>query len=166
MAARAGHIGDMKARLSGLFALMALVIQVVPAPYRIETTDAAATQSLEADPSVPEPVKAVLRRACMDCHSEKTRVPWYGRVAPVSWLLARDVEKARQVMNLSRWLQQQPSMRMALAAIACEDMRSGRMPPSSYVMMHGEAKLTRRDIEALCQWSEELGNSARLRRAR
>lgn len=156
----------MKALLAGVFVLMVLVIQVVPAPYRVETTGAGASQSVEADPSVPEPVKAVLRRACMDCHTDRTQVPWYGRVAPVSWMLARDVEKGRRAMNLSRWGDVQPAMRMALAAIACEDVRSGRMPPPAYVMMHREARPTPRDIEVLCKWSKELMASARLRRAR
>ncbi len=156
----------MKARLAGLFVLMVLVMQVVPAPYRIDMAGAGAGQSVDADPSVPEPVKAVLRRACMDCHSERTQLPWYGRVAPVSWMLARDVERGRGAMNLSNWGHEQPPMRMALAAIACEDVRSGRMPPPAYLMMHREARLTPRDIEALCKWSEELMASARLRRAR
>ncbi len=156
----------MKARLAGVFVLMVLVIQVVPAPFRIETAGSETSHSVEADPSVPAPVKAVLRRACMDCHSEQTRVPWYGRVAPVSWMLARDVGKGREAMNLSRWLQERPSMRMALAAIACEDVRSGRMPPPAYSMMHPEARLSPRDIEALCKWSEELMAAASLRRER
>ncbi len=145
---------------------MVLVMQVVPAPCRIETPAAGASQSVETDPSVPAPVKSVLRRACMDCHSERTQVPWYGRVAPVSWMLARDVEKGREAMNLSRWGQRQPSVRMALAAIACEDVRSGRMPPPAYVMMHSEARLSPQDVEALCKWSEELMAAASLRRKR
>lgn len=150
-------------RLAWAVLPMALVIQVVPAPYRIEPVPASSTQSVSADPSVPRNVKEVLRRACMNCHSEQTQVPWYGHVAPVSWLLARDVEKARGAMNLSRWGKQESAMRAALAAIACEDVRSGRMPPAAYLMMHPEARLSRQDVEALCGWSEQLMAVARLR---
>jgi hypothetical protein len=153
-------------RLAGVALLMMAVIQVVPAPYRIGPGGNDANQSIEADRSVPEQVRKILRRSCMDCHSELTRVPWYGHVAPVSWLLARDVEKGRAAMNLSRWGMQEPSMRMALAAIACEDVRSGRMPPSTYLVMHGEATLSRHDVDAVCKWSEDLMSMARLRRKR
>jgi hypothetical protein len=41
-------------------------------------------------PAAPQ-VKAILRRACYDCHSNETRWPWYSCIAPVSWLIARDV---------------------------------------------------------------------------
>lgn len=102
----------------------------------------------------------------MNCHSEQTQVPWYGHVAPVSWLLARDVKKARGVMNLSRWGKEEPSMRAALAAIGCEDVRTGRMPPAAYLMMHPEARLSAQDVEALCRWSEQLMGVARLRMRR
>jgi hypothetical protein len=41
----------------------------------------------------PAEVKAVLRRACYDCHSNETRWPWYSQIAPVSWLVGRDVKQ-------------------------------------------------------------------------
>lgn len=156
----------MLKRLAWVVLLMMLVIQVVPAPYRIESGANHPDHSVEADPSVPPAVKGVLRRSCMDCHSEKTQVPWYGHVAPVSWMLARDVEKGRAAMNLSQWGTLQPSMRMVLATVACEDVRSGRMPPAPYLMMHREARPSPHDVETLCKWSEELMTMARLKRRR
>src|SRR5579863_5958276 len=44
---------------------------------------------------------ALFERACQNCHSERTAWPWYSHVAPMSWLLARDVQQARSHMNLS-----------------------------------------------------------------
>jgi cytochrome c len=145
---------------------MMLVIQIVPAPYRIKPTRISSGLSIEEDETVPAPVKQILSRSCMDCHSGQTRVPWYGHVAPVSWLLARDVEKARAAMNLSEWAKKPPAVRMALALVACQDVRNGRMPPPSYLMMHNEARLSEADITAICRWSEQLRSQARLRRAR
>ena len=46
-------------------------------------------------------VFAILPKACMDCHSNETHWPRYSKVAPMSWLVARDVERARKVMNIS-----------------------------------------------------------------
>jgi len=45
-------------------------------------------------PTPPE-VKAILKRACYDCHSNETVWPWYSQIAPISWLLARDVHEGR-----------------------------------------------------------------------
>ena len=45
----------------------------------------------------------VLERSCYDCHSNQTRWPWYASVAPVSWLVARDVDRGRHELNFSAW---------------------------------------------------------------
>ena len=50
-------------------------------------------------------VVSVLRRACYDCHSNETTWPWYSRIAPVSWVIARDVNKGRAALNFSTWKQ-------------------------------------------------------------
>ncbi len=46
---------------------------------------------VEAEVPAPATVRVILRRACYDCHSNETVWPWYSQVAPVSWLVARDV---------------------------------------------------------------------------
>ena len=48
-------------------------------------------------------VKRILERSCYDCHSNRTRWPWYSHVAPVSWLVARDVHEGREEINFSEW---------------------------------------------------------------
>src|SRR6478735_10619944 len=42
-------------------------------------------------------------RACFDCHSNLTKWPWYSNVAPVSWLIQRDVDGGRAALNFSEW---------------------------------------------------------------
>jgi len=50
-------------------------------------------------PVVNEPMwdsletRMLTRRACFDCHSNETIWPAYARVAPVSWLVQRDVQQ-------------------------------------------------------------------------
>ena len=41
--------------------------------------------------------------ACYDCRSNQPRRPLYSRVAPFSWLIARDVEQGRDKLNFSTW---------------------------------------------------------------
>ena len=84
----------LKKGLLGL--VVALVaIQLVP----VDRTSPPVT----ADIAAPANVRAVLKRACYDCHSNETTWPWYSRVAPVSWLVARDVREGRKELNFSDW---------------------------------------------------------------
>jgi len=81
--------------------------------------------------------RALAVRACFDCHSNKTRWPWYAKVAPFSWAVQYDVESARSVINFSEW-----SRGYALSGYAGRRTRSGMMPPYQYRMAHPEADLT------------------------
>jgi len=51
---------------------------------------------------VPEAVRAILQRACQDCHSENTTWPWYANIPPISRQIHSDVAKGRALMNLSK----------------------------------------------------------------
>ncbi|HSW49168.1 MAG TPA: cytochrome c peroxidase [Bryobacteraceae bacterium] len=50
--------------------------------------------SFEVVASPPLQARAVIERACQDCHSNRTVWPWYSYVAPASWLVADDVSEA------------------------------------------------------------------------
>ena len=53
--------------------------------------------------AVPPGVRATLVAKCADCHSMQTEAPIYGRFAPVSWLMERDILNGRKEINLSLW---------------------------------------------------------------
>src|SRR5688500_14545423 len=55
------------------------------------------------DPQAPRNVQWILRRACYDCHSTETRWPIWAYVAPLSWQVVADVDKARKFLNFSDW---------------------------------------------------------------
>ena len=75
--------------------------------------------------------------ACMDCHSNATRWPWYTNVAPASLLVVNDVKGGRNRMNLSRWDQPQPDLEEAVRVI-----EGGGMPPIQYKLIHGDSRLS------------------------
>ena len=91
--------------------------------------------------------------ACVNCHSEKTRWPWYSEVAPVSWLVESDVKRAREHLNLSRWYSLEAAdQRLRLTAIATV-IENREMPPHKYVMFHPEAKLSADDSVRVIEWT-------------
>jgi len=53
--------------------------------------------------TVDPQVAGILDRACADCHSNKTRWPWYSHVAPVSWFVIDHVNHGRSHLNFSEW---------------------------------------------------------------
>jgi Haem-binding domain len=113
-------------------------------------------QTLEANMRVPPHVETILARACRNCHSSETAWPWYARLAPVGWLMARDVEKARAAMNFSTWsvgAGRKPALAAATLAAACADVRSERMPLAPYRMLHPESRLTKADKQVFCDWA-------------
>jgi hypothetical protein len=98
----------------------------------------------------PPEVEAVMRRACFDCHTNETRWPLYARIAPGSWLLARDVHKGRNHVNFSKWGDADDDERQTDRENAWEQIESGAMPPWFYVLpMHPDAKLSPADKELL-----------------
>jgi hypothetical protein len=74
------------------------------------------------------------RKYCLDCHSNKPRWPSHSNVAPISWLVWRDVQDGRGALNLSRW-------GTSGAGEGVGDIREallgGSMPPWQYKLIHG-----------------------------
>ncbi len=84
------------------------------------------------------------RRACFDCHSNEVRVPWYGHIAPVAWVIRHHIDDARAELNLSEMHRPQEE-----AHEAGEKAREGEMPPGYYLAVHPDAQLTDAEWRAL-----------------
>ena len=46
--------------------------------------------------SIDATTRSIIGRSCRNCHSEATEWRWYSYIAPVSWLIERDVSRARK----------------------------------------------------------------------
>jgi Haem-binding domain len=96
---------------------------------------------------------AIFERACQNCHSERTEWPWYSHVAPMSWLIARDVQQARSQMNLSRWQDYSSDDRLTLLSAIGSAVRNREMPLPRYTLLHSEARLTGQERQQIYQWT-------------
>ena len=85
-------------------------------------------------------------RACFDCHSNETRWPWYANVAPVSWLVQRDVDEGREAVNFSEWQRTYKE-----AGESADTVSEGEMPLQTYVLAHPEARLSLAQRTALAR---------------
>ena len=104
----------------------------------------------------PPPVIATMvRGACYDCHSYETKWPWYSHVAPVSWLIASDVEGGRRHLNFSDWPAAYPDRAAKRLANASEELGYKEMPPPKYQAIHPEARLTADQRQQLIHWLDQ-----------
>lgn len=108
-------------------------------------------RAIEAGVEVPPGVRALLDRACADCHSNRTAWPWYSQVAPVSWLVANHVRDGREHLNLSDWPGRHKPEK--LLDEICEEVEKDAMPLASYRALHPGAKLSPADKQAICAWT-------------
>lgn len=103
--------------------------------------------------SAPPEVMALLRRSCYDCHSNETRWPWYGYVAPLSWLIEKDIRDGRDQLNFSTWDQYSARKRARSIDEIYEVAAAGEMPLPIYLITHGDARLSPQDLVLLRAWA-------------
>lgn len=89
--------------------------------------------------------RKLFMRACGDCHSNETKWPSYSNIAPISWLVAYDVQEGREHFNISMWLHQKKNE----GDEAADEVMEGEMPPLVYLPTHPEARLTEQEKQAL-----------------
>lgn len=112
------------------------------------------------EPSWDSPrTRELAARACFDCHSNQTRYPWYSHIAPMSWLLTKDVNDARAKMNFSEW-----DLIQRGAMAAPEQIEQGNMPLPAYLPLHPQAWLSAEEKAALIHGLEATFAADRPRR--
>jgi Haem-binding domain len=131
----------------------AVAVQLVP----LERVNLPVPPLLPSPPSTgdigaPPQIEALLARACYDCHSNRTKWPWYSHVAPVSWLLARDVALGRKELNFSEWRSYYPQTRRRKLQWMGRVLRERSMPPWAYGLMHPGARLNGAERAMLDRW--------------
>jgi hypothetical protein len=113
------------------------------------------TAHMQVDPAV----MATLSRACNDCHSNRTEWPWYSNVAPVSWLVAHDVNDGREELNFSEWGASKEKEPGKLLGKICSEVTDGEMPMATYTLIHPQAKLTREEVQNVCRWTNSIASN-------
>jgi hypothetical protein len=86
--------------------------------------------------------------ACYDCHSNQTEWPWYSNVAPMSWLVQRDVDRGRDELDFTSW--------DGDADDPHDAVEDGSMPPMQYTWLHPGARLSAHEKRVLIAALEAL----------
>ncbi len=104
-------------------------------------------------------VKTVLNNACMDCHSNTTKYPWYANIQPVAWWLADHVEDGKKHLNFDNFMSYRLYRQFHKLEEIDEVIQEGEMPMTSYTLAHSEAKLSAEQKDLLIGWSKALRDS-------
>jgi hypothetical protein len=105
-----------------------------------------------AEPNWNSPeTRQMAERACFDCHSNETDWPWFASIAPMSWIVQKNVTDARSHFNFSDWNQSHEGHDHEAPEPAdfVEVLREGKMPPAPYLLTHPGARLTDAERAAL-----------------
>jgi hypothetical protein len=142
-------------QLELLYSVIALLVAIQFVPADVVNPPS------KGEVSAPPEIQDTLRRACYDCHSNQTRWPWYGHVAPFSWAVARDVELGRRQLNFSEWGAYYPVTRKRKLQWMGRALQREDMPPLSYRLIHPASRLSPQDRAQLERWIDsELASAA------
>ena len=100
-------------------------------------------------------VMEILKTSCYDCHSNQTNYRWYSYIAPVSWQIAKDVEKGRKALNFSEWDTYTKRKLVGKLTEIKEQISKGEMPMKIYCFIHPGTKLDEAKKLVIATWVDQ-----------
>ena len=128
-------------------------MQFIRPPKNLPSTDLRA-DDVFTHHAAPAEVERVVKNACYDCHSNQTRYPWYAEIQPGGWLLAKHVREGKRQLNFSEFGRLAPKRAKRQLEACIDEIAEGEMPLRSYTWIHGDARLTDEQVNAVSAWIE------------
>src|SRR6186713_1324264 len=101
-------------------------------------------------------VKTILDKACMDCHSNNTRYPWYNNIQPVAWWLADHVKDGKKELNFDEYTTRRPRFQYRRMEQTIDLVKKEEMPLNSYTWIHKDAILSEEEKTKLFDWAQSV----------
>ena len=105
---------------------------------------------------VPTDVKPILEKACLDCHSNNTRYPWYNNIQPVAWWLADHVNDGKRELNFDDYTNKRLRYQYHKMEEMIDQVKKGEMPIDSYTWTHKDAILSQEEKTKLMDWAQSV----------
>ena len=107
----------------------------------------------ELEIKAPQKVLAILEKSCYDCHSYKTKMPWYGDIAPLSWEVRGHIKDARKWLNFQEWENYNEDKKQQIYKGIYKTVGKS-MPIPMYLTMHKDAELSKDEESILKEWAK------------
>jgi hypothetical protein len=137
------------------FFLFLLLVFIVIQFFRPEKNNGQSPASTHINTVAPmsDSVQVIFKKACNDCHSNKTNYPWYANVQPVTWWLADHVKDGKRELNVDSFASYSLRKQYRKLQETIEQVKEGKMPLNSYTWIHNEAKLTDAEKSVITNWA-------------
>ena len=127
-----------------------IIIQFIPIGKSLPVSDPELDFLVVTNP--PRRIISVLKESCYDCHSYKTRYPWYSKAAPISWMIKSHINEGLEHLNFSEFGKYSREESNHALNEMKEVISEKEMPLKSYLLFHKEARLSNEKREMLIQW--------------
>jgi len=102
----------------------------------------------------PKEITSLLKTSCYDCHSNNTKYPWYGNIAPISWQVHSNIKNGRGWMNFSIWNKYDEKKKQKFYKGIVKSLKF-KMPPAEYLLIHKDARLKPQERKLLQDWAKK-----------
>jgi hypothetical protein len=98
-------------------------------------------------------VQPIFEKKCFDCHSSRTKFPWYYKVPGIKQMIDEDIDEAKAHLDFEPGFpfKSHGTPEEDLKAIA-QEVEENEMPPLSYKLMHRGSHLTPSEKEKVQAW--------------
>jgi hypothetical protein len=101
-------------------------------------------------------VKPIFQRSCFDCHGNTTKYPWYYKIPGITQLIDSDIETAKKHLDFTQDFpfKSHDTPLNDLYAIS-KSIKNKTMPPLGYRLLHGDTKLTEKEVIQVQDWIQK-----------
>ena len=144
----------MKRKIVLVLGLVIIGIQFIPVSKNDSANIPDEDFILAAIP--PMEIAVLLKSSCYDCHSNRTKYPWYGSIAPISWWIQDHISEAKEELNFSEWGNYSAKKKKHKLEEILEELEEGHMPLDSYLLTHRDARVDEMELSQLKTWIETI----------
>ena len=108
---------------------------------------------------VPKNIETALRTSCYDCHSDNTNYPWYSYIQPVRSFLEGHIKDGKKELNFNEFGNYSSRKQRSKLDAISKQIKTDKMPLSSYTLIHGNAILTSTQKEDILNWISKTQDS-------
>ena len=109
--------------------------------------------------NIPENVQLIVKTSCYDCHSNNTNYPWYSKIQPFGWLLAKHIKNGKAELNFNEFSSYSLRRQISKLTGIGNSVKDGTMPLTSYILIHKNARLSNEDKALLIGWAMSTKDS-------
>lgn len=132
-----------------IIAITLVGIQLIPRANKNSSAETSISPVFQSNPAV----LAILKKSCLDCHSNHTNYPWYASIQPLSMWINHHIEEGKEELNFSEFHTYSMKKQQHKLKELVEQVEEGEMPMNSYTLIHRSARLTEAEKKTLIDWT-------------